>query len=168
MCKEDTFESCNLQFHGIGEGDTECLVRWRSDPDVIRYFYDPTPVTRESHLYWYRNRYLIDDSRFDFIVSEKKSGRSIGFVSIKDICKEHRAGEISYTIAEKEFQRKGYAKEAILALMGYLRQDITTIYADIHQENIPSIRTVTALGFFLCNASIGPFVRYQIENLQEY
>lgn len=165
MRKDDVFESDRLQFCGINEADADCLVRWRSNPEVIRYFYDPTPVTKESHLKWYWNRYLLDNSRFDFIVKEKESGVQIGFVSIKDICEEKCSGEISYTIAEKEFQRKGYAKEAIGALMTYLRKDITVVYADVHRENMPSIRTITSLGFEVKGTRGGPFVRYQRENL---
>lgn len=165
MRKNDAFSSERLHFRGISLEDTDCLVKWRSDPDVIRYYYDPTPITEQSHLRWYSQHYLGDEGRFDFIVTEKASGRKIGFVSIKDICRETRSGEISYSIAEKDFQKKGYAKEAILALMAYLQPDVTTIYAVVHHENTASIHTAEAAGFLLDDSSTPPFIRYKRENL---
>ncbi len=161
MRKDDSFLSERLFFRGINEQDTDCLVRWRSDPRIIRYCNNPVPLVEQSHLYWYQEKYLKSSNRFDFIVIDRILNKKIGFMGIKDIDWESRQGEISYAIAEKNFLQKGYAKEAIWALLKYIQRDIKLAYAIIHQDNIASIKTVSSLGFILGGCVKAPFFRYE-------
>lgn len=148
MHKGDVFESERLLFRGINESDAELLVKWRSDPEVIRYFRSPKPITIEEHLGWYKCSYCQNPDRFDFIVIEKESGQAIGTVGASHFCKESNTCEISYMIAEGAFRRRRYAVEAIGAIMSCLRRDgFFCFYAEVHCENDASIRTVKKLGF---------------------
>lgn len=161
MKKDDVFFSERLFFRGIDESDTDCLVAWRSEPEIIQYFSNPTPLTKQSHIYWFNNNYLQDNERFDFIILEKASNRKIGFVGIKDIVWSEKTGEIMYTIAEKSCQKKGYATEAIAAILTYVKAQIFTVYAVIHTQNIASVHTITSAGFELDSCNNGTFLRYK-------
>lgn len=166
MRKDDVFSSERLCFRGINESDTDCLVVWRSDPEVIRYFTNPTPLTRQSHIQWFQNDYMHNNSRFDFVITEKSSNAKIGTVGIKNILWPQKTGEIMYAVAEKRCRRQGYATEAISALLRYIQPDIVLPYAVIHVDNIASIRTITAVGFELDSGDKQQmFVRYRKENL---
>ena len=148
MKKDDTFESERLLFRGINEGDAELLVKWRSDPEVILYFRSSEPITVQKHLYWYERYYRQNLDRFDFIMIQKKSGQLIGTVGASNFRKESSTCEISYMIAEEACRRKGYAVEAIAAIISRLQRDgFFCFYAEIHRENDASIRTVKKLGF---------------------
>ena len=49
------FISERLSFRSITVEDTREIVKWRSDPDIIRYFKNPRPLTIEEHLKWYQH-----------------------------------------------------------------------------------------------------------------
>lgn len=157
--KNMQFESSRLFFRGITRGDAENLVRWRSDEAIIRFFIHSKPITMEQHLSWF-DRYLNDQNRYDYIVSCKVNGAAIGVISLSELANAQGA-ELGYAISEPEYQRQGYAKEAILALMQFATRQFGIQYfrAEIHKENIASIRTITSLGFHPQGGD--PFVLYQ-------
>jgi RimJ/RimL family protein N-acetyltransferase len=148
MNKQDVFESERLFYRGINELDSDCLVKWRSNPELIKYFRNPTPITRENHINWYENLYLNNLSRYDFIIIEKISNRKIGTIGVSFIDYEKDACEISYMIAEFDFQRKGFASEAILAIMSKMNEEkVCNFYVEIHKDNVASIQVCKKLGF---------------------
>lgn len=166
MLKSDTFESERLFFRGINETDTEHLVKWRLDETVIHYFRNPAPITKEGHLQWYEQSYLKNSERYDFMIIEKDSGQAIGTVGVNRINNDEQSCEISYMIAEPSFQRKGYAKESVTAMMEkMILQEIRRFYAEIHVDNIASIQTVSRLGFTRCEDN-QPFLLYRKEFLE--
>lgn len=167
MRKDDIFLSDRLFFRGINAGDADCLVSWRSDAEIIQYFENSTPLTKQSHIHWFYDNYIQDQRRFDYIIIEKASKRNIGFIGVKNIVWSEKTGEIMYAIAERQFRRLGYATEAISALLNYIRPNITFPYAVIHTDNIASIRTIAAAGFELeCRENASPFARYRKDNRQ--
>jgi len=161
MNKNDTFESEHLFFRGIRETDTECLVAWRSNFQIIRYFRQAVPITRESHEQWYKNIYCRNANRFDFIIFEKKTKKAIGTVGVSHIDREKESCEISYMIAEPAFQHKGYAMEAIAAMMKTLREEgICCFYAEVHSENMASRRTIESMKYIFYREQ-PPFILYR-------
>lgn len=160
MDKNSTFLSERLCFRGINETDTDCLVIWRSDPQTIRYFRRPVPITKEDHERWYQTAYLQDFGRFDYIIIEKQSQKAIGTVGVNHVDLRARSCEISYMIVEPAFQRKGYAVEAIATVMDIAEQEgICLFFVEIHSENIASRRTIEKLGYTCLNEQ-QPFVTY--------
>ena len=93
------FISERLSFRSITVEDTQEIVKWISDPDIIRYFKNPMPLTTEEHLKWYQN-YLLQNCRYDFIIEDKLSFTKIGFLALLNIDKENSGCQISYTIGE--------------------------------------------------------------------
>lgn len=160
MNKDSTFMSERLYFRGINETDTDRLVAWRSAPEVIRYFKQPKPLTKENHEKWYENVYCQNLSRFDFIIMEKESKEAIGTVGVGCVNYEKRSCEISCMIAESDFQRKGYAVEAIAAMMKMMmKEDITCFFAEVHRENIASRKTIEKLKYVPYGEQL-PFIIY--------
>jgi len=160
MNKDSTFSSEHLLFRGINETDTDSLVKWRSNPKVIRYFRQARPLTKADHEQWYRNKYCQDISRFDFVVIEKNERKAIGTVGVSCIDRKNQSCEISYMIAEPDHQRKGYAVEAISAMMKMMiKEEIYNFFAEIHAENIASRRTIEKLKY-TCYREKSPFIIY--------
>jgi ribosomal-protein-alanine N-acetyltransferase len=126
--------------------DAETLVRWRSDIDVTRFFLNTNPITMESHLKWFAG-YLEDEGRVDFVITAKDTSERIGTCGIKNMSGGHP--EISYAIGEKEYRGKGYAKDAILTLLDYIKNTLglNVAEAGIHVGNIASQRLAESAGF---------------------
>ncbi len=155
----DAIETERLLLRGIDETDAELIVKWRSVPNVYQYFKSPHQITLEEHLNWYRNRYLRNANRFDWICIEKESVNRIG---IFGLYKEEKI-EVNYLLAPEE-QHKGYATEAIRGLIDYASKKWNSkqVVAEIHQSNKPSIALVEKLGFEVISQD-NPFVVYGIE-----
>ena len=148
MDKCSSFESERLSYRGICTDDTDCLVKWRSNPDLIKYFRNPKPITLISHLDWFSNSYLINNSRFDFIIIEKDSGEKIGTVGSNEIDYGNSICQTSHMIAERDFWGMGLSEEAVTALIRKMNTEgIYNFYCEIHQDNLASIHIYEKLGY---------------------
>ena len=141
----------------INETDAIEIVKWRSDPDVYKFFKSPHEITLEEHLKWYNDNYCLNKNRFDWICIEKKTGEKIGVFGLSF---DNDVVEISYLL-DRNAQHKGYAREIIscLSIYAFEKKEVYSIIAEIHKDNGASIRFIQGLGFtFLkCN---GDFVIY--------
>lgn len=153
----DQIKTERLLLRGIDETDTEEIVLWRSNPEVYRYFKSPHKITREEHTAWYNSYYLYDMERFDWICIEQKTGTKIG---VFGLTKKEQSAEVNYMLSS-EAQHKGYATEAIAALIEYANTKWNTerITAEVHRDNSPSIALALKLGFQK-NESCGNFYIY--------
>lgn len=166
MCKDDKYYSERLYIRGINEQDTDYLVKWRSDPELIQHFRQTKPLTREEHLKWY-HLYSQNVNRYDFMILTKDTSQAIGTVGVNHVDFEQRSCEISYMIAETAYQRKGYAVEAIALMIKTMSNEgIYHFFAEIHQKNTASINTVKKLGFSVFREHF-PFVIYHSQKVQE-
>jgi pseudaminic acid synthase len=135
--KQASFESKRLIFRGILREDAKNIVQWRSDEQNYHYFFNPVPVQMDTHLLWFE-KYLNDDTRFDFIIIEKETNREIGTVGLQNIT--DKSADISYMIGEIDAQKKGYGSEAIRALSSFSFNNLNleSINAVVHIKNIAS------------------------------
>lgn len=133
----------------IGEGDAELLVKWRSDPRVIRHFFNDRPITLKQHMDWFFNVYQKDGARTDFIIAEKESGKAAGVCGVKAV--DTDAPEISYAIGESGMLGKGLAKDAILTLLRFLKETYGAAQAValVVEGNDASAGLAEGLGFVM-------------------
>ncbi len=146
MAKEvEELQTERLILRGIREEDAPEIVRWRTDPEVYRFFKNPQKITIESHLNWFRTNYLQDENRFDWICLEKETGNKIGVFGL--VLRDDYA-EINYLLAP-EAQHKGYAREAIRCNISFVKvkYNLKKFVAEIHEDNSSSISLVEKLEF---------------------
>ncbi len=141
-------ETKRLILRDIQESDAQLIVKWRSNPDVYKYFCSPHPITIEEHNKWYSNRYIYDVKRFDFMALLKETLTPIGVFGIKMIETKNQSAEISY-ILSPQMQGNGYASEAVERLNRYIKEywNCKISVAEIHKDNINSIRFAKNLGY---------------------
>lgn len=134
-----------LILRGINETDTLDIVKWRSDPNVYKFFKSPHKISIEEHKRWYNNYYLSNLNRYDWICIEKDTLKKIG---VFGIIHNKKVVEVNYLLAP-EAQRKGYAGEALQALVKYASETLEAdqIVAEIHKDNVSSIGLIEKLGF---------------------
>lgn len=155
----DTIETGRLFLRGIDESDAELIVEWRSVPEVYRFFKSPHKITVDEHLDWYRNSYLNNSERFDWICIEKESKKRIG---VFGLTREGDKAEVNYLLAP-EGQHKGFAAEAVQKLIEYAAENWNSrqVIAEIHRDNKPSLDLAEKLGFNVISED-EPFVIYGI------
>ena len=155
----ETIETERLFLRGITEEDTAEIVAWRSAPDVYRFFKSPHKITAEEHLKWYRENYLHNELRYDWICIEKDTEQKIG---VFGLMRKGATAEVNYLLCSAAMH-KGYATEAIQRIIRFSADvwDIHRIIAEIHKDNEASIALVKRMGFSL--QSDNGFVIYSIE-----
>ena len=109
-------ETERLILREMTEEDAPLIVKWRSDPEVYRYFLSPRPLTAKEHLDWYKNQYLRQNNRVDWIAEEKAAGKPVGVFGIKREKTGDREGEVSY-LSVPECRGKGYAAEGEISYL---------------------------------------------------
>jgi RimJ/RimL family protein N-acetyltransferase len=105
-------------------------------------------LTLQGHIAWFINSYLHNTFRYDYVIAEKASQTRIGTIGVSNLDYHKKSCVLSYMIAVKAYQRRGFAGEAIVAMMERVkREGIEVFIAEIHQDNIASLGTVEKLGF---------------------
>ena len=156
----DEFDSERVHFRGINETDAPEIVEWRSDPSVYRFFRAAHRITLDEHLSWYRNNYLTDESRYDWMLIDSAAGLKLG---VFGAVRKGNSAEVNYILSPCA-RHKGYAVEGLSRIIQYVRDKWHTdiIIAEIHRDNAPSIALAERTGFTLESES-GDFLLYSSE-----
>ena len=148
MIYSSVIKTDRLDIRNIEEADAEQIVAWRNDPDVNKYLGIPKELTVGEHLEWYRNSYLNNENRLDCIAVLSGSDAVVGVFGVKRESAEATAAEVSYLL-DKNYQGKGYASEAVKALIGFAKEEwgCREFIATIHRSNSRSAGFIKGLGF---------------------
>ena len=162
MKKVPVLQTERITLRGIAEEDTDRIVRWRSDPEIYRYFGSPHKLTKEEHLRWYRESYLSDKNRIDWI-GVLHNDAYVGVFGAKRGDDNAKEAEVSYLLSPHCYG-KGYAGEAITAILSFCAETWGCAYAvaEIHKENRASLKFAERLGFLPqgTRENEGNFIRY--------
>lgn len=143
----DVFSSERLIYVPLNEELNDFVIQWRSAPEIVKYYRNQNPITREEHLNWYYTQYLNDPLRYDWIVFAEKE--AVGFVALSNINNTQKSCEISYTIGNKSYRNRHLSEEMIFAIMNQGKKlfCLQTFYAEIHKDNIVSQKAAERCGF---------------------
>ena len=133
--------------------DAEAISAYRSDPDVHRQQgwerTDPDGVRADIEEMTGRSPGE-PGGWVQFSVQERETGRLVGDVGLSPADGEPGVIKVGYTM-DPAFQRRGYATEAVGALVAYafgsLDADVVRAYADA--DNVASIRVAEKVGLRL-------------------
>ena len=142
-------KTMRITLRELDASDATNIVEWRSRPEVYKYFKSPHAITRKEHMDWYNNYYLKDNNRFDYMLIMKETKEPLGVFGIKYL-PDAESVEISYLI-KRDAQGKGYAKEAVQLLISIAQEkwNCKKIVAEIHKDNVASIRFIKKQNFVL-------------------
>jgi aminoglycoside 6'-N-acetyltransferase len=133
--------------------DARAISAYRRDPEVQRYQgwdrTDPMAIRQEIER-MLRRAPGEPGGWVQFSVEELATGRLVGDVGLSLAEGEPGVVKVGYTIAPA-FQGRGYATEAVRALVGYafatLGAEVVRMYADA--DNVASIRVAEKVGMRL-------------------
>ena len=141
-----------LSIQPLSIADLETFVEYRQDPEIARYQSWDTSFSHSQaeELIQSQSGVQIPD-KDDWLqlgIHLGVSGALIGDLAIHRLDEEDIAFELGFTVA-KQFQGHGYAREALLALMDYLFNEVKAIKleASTDRRNIRSIKLLEAVGF---------------------
>lgn len=149
----DRIETERLLLRRSRVEDADLISAYRSDPDVHGMQgwerTDPEGVRRD--IEEMRGRAPGEPGGWvQFSVEQREGGTLVGDVGISPADGEPGVIKVGYTMAP-EFQGRGYATEAVGALVGYafdtLGADVLRAYASA--DNAPSIRVMEKIGMRL-------------------
>ncbi len=134
----------------LREEDAAPLFQYRSLPEVLR-FQSWAPDSLEEAV-----RFVTGFSSVGFDVAEtwfqlairlNQSGALVGDIGIHFLEPESRQAELGFTIAPAH-QRRGYATEAVTAVLGHLFGDLDKhrVIASVDPRNEPSMALLRRIG----------------------
>lgn len=134
----------------IEEGDLDLIVKWRNDPDVLRYLFSYLPISSSSQRQWYQ-RYLEDDRQQAFVIVLKDGNRPIGTVGLSAIDHRDQKAEMGIMIGEKTQRGRGIGEEALRLLIDYAftQMNLRKIKALAFADNVVAIKLYEKCGFQL-------------------
>jgi RimJ/RimL family protein N-acetyltransferase len=142
----------HLELRRSAPEDAEAISAYRSDPEVQRYqgWGGTAPEDVRAEIVEMAPRAPGLDGWVQFSVFTRDGGRLVGDVGLSPTEGEPGVIKVGYTI-DPEFQGKGYATEAVAALVDYafdtVGAEVVRAYASA--ENLPSLRVAEKVGMTL-------------------
>ncbi len=130
----------------ITDSDTELIVRWRNDPEVIQYFLFREPFTAEMHRQWLEER-VFRGNVIQYMILERSSMRPVGSVYLRDIDRHSECAEFGIFIGESGATSRGLGTET-----AELFNDFAFNVLKLHRVYAKLIKgNVRSLGMFMKN-----------------
>lgn len=123
------------------------LFSWRNDENIFKWCRQVDLLTEVGHEKWMQSHQLDKSIKMYAILNERSD--LIGVCGLTDIDLINQRAEFSLYIGP-EFQRKGYAKEALELLIetGFSRYPLKTIWGETFDKN-PAYDMFLKIGFKL-------------------
>ena len=144
-------ETDRLSLRPFAETDLDELANILARPDVMRYL-DREPMTRQEVAASLSQRVTMNrlnqqGDNLMLVIEVRDTGDLIGSVNLIWISEEHAQGEVGYTL-HPDFQGKGYASEAVRAIMayGFREIDLHRIIGCCDDRNERSVRLLERVG----------------------
>ncbi len=140
-----------LLLRRLRRGDASALWRYRRDPEVARH-QGWDDYSEEQAITMVREQSSFEPgfagTWFQLAVELLERDELIGDIGIHTLPPDGRQSELGFTLA-RDHQRKGYATEAVAAVLDYLFTELKQhrVTASVHPENEASIALLRRLGF---------------------
>lgn len=153
----------SIQIRPITESDTQLIIKWRNDPQIVRNLYTQDMLTQEQHLRWLHN-YVNTGKCSQFIIEEcmDVEKRAIGTVFIKNIDTKNSKGEFGIFIGEKFARGLGYGTAATKEILYHTFEvlGLNRVYLTVFHDNIYAIKAYKQAGFEQEGILKQDFLRY--------
>ncbi len=159
----ESIETPRLRLRRMRADDIPAFLAYRNDPDVARYQSWSSTDEATSLRFIAELETLEPGMRnewFQFAIARREDDVLLGDCGLLTTPDSPPQGMVGYTLA-REHQRRGYATEAVTALLDYAFGPLALhrITATVDPRNGPSIALLERLGLrreghFLCNAFI--------------
>lgn len=137
-----------IYLRSITYDDTDMIVRWRNQEDIIKYFFYRGEFTKESHERWLRERVETGEV-VQFIVCMKDTDRPVGCTYLRDIDYVNSKAEYGVFVGEADVRGMGIGKEILNITVSYAFNTLKLhrVFARVKEKNMPSLYSFLNSGF---------------------
>ncbi len=141
-----------LRIQPLAMGDIDTFVQYRQDPHIARFQSWDCSYSRDQAIELIQSQLgFVTPDLGDWLqlaIHLSISNAHIGDLAIHRVANQDGVFELGFTIAT-QYQRQGYAKEAVRALIEFLRAEAgaTRAIATTDSRNISSIRLLESMNF---------------------
>ncbi len=142
--------SPRLRFTVLGPEHFEAVRRWRSDPEVTRFWITQDIPDQAAIERWYA-RNQADGALVWAILSE---GEPIGYVTLFEVDEVNRKAELALMIGKRSAWSHGFAKEALATVLRHAFTPVETgglglhkVWLSVFAENMAARRAYQSIGF---------------------
>lgn len=151
MARFENILTERLLVRNLGISDAQAFFAYKSLPEAIRFqFWRPKTLDEIKEFILDLESVQLNepDAWLQLAVCLKETGEMIGDIGMHFHPEEATQAEIGYTISPAH-QRKGYATEAVRAIVGYLFEVLgkRRVTASVDPRNTPSAAVLERLGF---------------------
>ena len=130
----------------ITNKDTDNIVLWRNNPQVLGNFIDRNRLTKEIHETWIHTKIEKDLVRQFIIVV---GNNDVGTIYLRDIDKENQKAEYGIFIGLDEYLGRGIGSEAGKLILDYafLEMKLNKVFLRVLANNNRAIESYKKIGF---------------------
>lgn len=141
-------EGQQIYLRPITASDTDLVVGWRNQKDVVRNFIYRKPLTVQEHRSWLEQK-VATGQVHQFIVCMREDDTPIGSVYLQKFEEENRKAESGIFIGNTKIRGKGIGTEAVKLLVkyGFDTLGLHKIVARVLSYNTASIRLHEKAGY---------------------
>jgi RimJ/RimL family protein N-acetyltransferase len=129
--------------------DADAITAAAQDPEIPRWTRVPVPYRRADALSWVAGAELELDAGVTIgWLAVDHEDRLLASISVMEIDREARTGEIGYWVA-REARGRGVATRAVRLVRDWAAAELglTTIEIEVHEDNLASQAVARAAGF---------------------
>jgi RimJ/RimL family protein N-acetyltransferase len=145
-----TLAGPRLRFVALGPEHFEAVQRWRSDPEVTRYWITQEVPDADAIRQWYA-RNQADGALVWAILSDDEP---VGYVTLFELDDVNRKAELALMIGERSTWGQGFAKEALTTILrhAFTPKDagglgLHKVWLAVFAENTAARRAYARIGF---------------------
>jgi RimJ/RimL family protein N-acetyltransferase len=143
-------KSLRLVLRPIEIGDNADIFKYRADAQTNKYQGWIPKTIEDVDEFIAKNpaKFNLPETWFQLVIIEKESEKLIGDVGVHFFGEENMQVELGCTL-DANFQRKGYATEALTAIIDFLFNELKKhrIIGSVDPRNKPSLAMMDRLGF---------------------
>lgn len=125
---------------------TDCVLRWRSDPEVARWLFNPVAPSREEHLAWLQT---IGEKRIEFVILALPERVPVGTIGLSQIDRCHCNAEYGILIGESAYRGRGVARTASAKILDFAFGELALhrVFLRVMAHNEAALRLYDRIGF---------------------
>ena len=145
--KDLILKGAQIYLRPICAADTDRVVRWRNDKNVVKNFIYRIPLSKEAHLDWLKNK-VEQGFVHQFVICENVNDMPLGSIYLQNFEAEHKKAEEGVFLGEEAYG-KGIGTEAAKLMLKYAFDQLCLhkVVARVLAYNQASVRMHEKAGY---------------------
>lgn len=142
--------SKNIFLRKLQPSDADAMFEWENNPENWKVSGTTKPFTKkEINAFVNTDCDINRHQQIRYVICSNLTQQAIGTIDLFEFDVNEKRVGIGVLIAEVGNRKKGYAKEALMLMIDYCRNEleIVTIFCNILKDNAASIRLFEKCGF---------------------